>query len=438
MPMLPSRRRPARAQGRPLLAAATVAALLCLVPALAPLTLDAQQPKAGNKLFGFTDLHRIQVTISAAEWAALQTSTARNGGGTGGGDYKLTDGRLVHVGSGFSGYFPWARATVRLDGTEFKDVGLRYKGNLSFTQSSASAPLFANFKLKIDLNGTTGSWDGEKTFNIHAGVVDTSKMRDALAYAIFRAAGVPAPRTTQAELFFTVPGIYQDTPAGLFTIIEDINNRFLERVLPPGSGLLFKPEGLRGGIQDLGDSWSAYVTRMRPDRDATPHEQQRMIEFAKLVSQTNVELFRKRIGEYLDVERFLRFIAVNAMIANTDSYLGGSHNYYVYLDPADDKFRFIPWDQDLSMGSRGNNNSPNILAPYSGDQPLIYWLLDDPTVNARYRAIVREIGTSVFTRIELLKLIDALEKVGSGRGPSPRSFIEARAAHVEQLIAGWK
>ena len=202
---------------------------------------------------------------------------------------------------------------------------------------------------------------------------------------------------------------------------------------------MYKPEGLRGGIQDLGDSWSAYVTRMRPDREATPHEQQRVIEFAKLVSQTNVELFRKRIGDYLDVERFLRFIAVNAMIANTDSYLGGSHNYYLYLDPADDKFRFIPWDQDLSMGGRGNNvNGPNILAPYSGDQPLIYWLLDDPAVNARYRAIVREIGTTVFTRTELLKLIDALEKVGSGRGPSPRSFIEARAAHVEQLIASWK
>ena len=437
--MLASRRRPARAPGRPLLVAATVAALLCLMPALAPLTLDAQQPRAGNKLFGFTDLHRIHVTISAAEWAVLQTSSPRNGGGTGGGDYRLTDGRLVHVGSGFSGYFPWARANVRLDGTEFKDVGLRYKGNLSFQQSSAAAPLFANFKLKIDLHGTTGSWDGEKTFNLHAGVVDTSKMRDALAYAIFRAAGVPAPRTTQAELFFTVPGIYQDAPAGLFTLIEDINNRFLERVLPPGTGLMFKPEGLRGGIQDLGDSWSAYVTRMRPDREATPHEQQRVIEFAKLVSQTNVELFRKRIGDYLDVERFLRFIAVNAMIANTDSYLGGSHNYYVYLDPADDKFRFIPWDQDLSMGGRGNNvNGPNILAPYSGDQPLIYWLLDDPAVNARYRAIVREIGTTVFTRTELLKLIDALEKVGSGRGPSPRSFIEARAAHVEQLIASWK
>ena len=46
-------------------------------------------------------------------------------------------------------------------------------------------------------------------------------------YWIFRMSGVPAPRTTCAEIIFNVPGLYQDTSAGLFTIIEDVNNRFL-------------------------------------------------------------------------------------------------------------------------------------------------------------------------------------------------------------------
>ena len=40
-----------------------------------------------------------------------------------------------------------------------------------------------------------------------------------------------------------------------------------------------KPEGLRGGIQFKGDSWaSGYSPAMRPDRDATPREQQRVID----------------------------------------------------------------------------------------------------------------------------------------------------------------
>ena len=272
----------------------------------------------------------------------LQTSTPRGGAGVGrpaGADYTDASGRLIHVGGGFGGYFPWARADIRVDdGTskpEFKNVGIRYKGNLSFNSTSAAVPLFANFKIKLDLHGTPGTWDGEKTFNLHAGVVDTSKMRDAIAYTIFRAAGVPAPRTAYVELAVSVPGIYQDTPAGLFTLIEDVNKKFVERTLAPGTGLLMKPEGMRGGVQNLGATWSSYVPTYRPDRDATPHEQQRVMEFAQLVNQPDVTQFRARIGDYLDVDQFLRFVAVNAMIVNRDSFLGGSHNFYLYLDPKD-------------------------------------------------------------------------------------------------------
>jgi spore coat protein CotH len=73
------------------------------------------------------------------------------------------------------------------------------------------------------------------------------------------------------------------------------------------------------------------------------------MEFSELCSQNDVALFRSKVGTYLDVEQFLRFIAVNAFTSNWDSYLGGGHNFYLYLDPKDDKFRFIPWDLDLSM-----------------------------------------------------------------------------------------
>jgi spore coat protein H len=447
--MSPTRRSSLRSPGALLLVAMAVAAFVFSVPldagraATTPAAAVAPHaPAAGDKIFALTNLHKIKLSVSPSEWAVMQTSSPRNGAGGGGTDYRQADGRLVHVGSGFAGYFPWVHADVIVDGTEFKDVGLRYKGNLSFTSSSAAAPLFANFKLKFDVHGTKGTWDGEKTFNLHAGVIDSSRMRDAIAFAIFRAAGVPAPRTTFTQLFFTVPGTYQETLAGMFTVIEDVNSRFLERVFPPGKGLLMKPEGLRGGIQTQGDSWSSYITKYRPDRDATPHEQQRVMEFAALVSQSDVALFRAKIGTYLDVEEFLRYVAVNAFIANTDSYLNGGHNFYLYLDPADDKFRFIPWDEDLSMGSRPNGGAggaggPDITRPFNGDQPLIYWLMDDPAVAARYRAIIRELAASAFARSELNKIVDALEQVGTGRGPSPRAFLESRSAYVEQLVASW-
>lgn len=398
---------------------------------------SSPQANPGDRIFQLTGLHQIHLTISPVEWAALQTSTPKGGGGTGGTDYTAQDGRLIHVGSGFGGYFPWARATFRVDKTEFKDVGLRYKGNFTFTSSSASAPLFANFKLKIDAYGTRGTWDGVRTINLHPGVIDRSKMRDAIAFALFRGAGVPAPRTTYAEVFFTVPGLYTNTFGGLYTVIEDVNRRSLQRTLPPGTGLLMKPEGLRGGFQSLGASWSNYVPTLRPDREATPHEQRRVMEFAGLVSQTDVALFRRDIGKYLDVDKFLRFLAINAFIVNTDSYLGGGHNFYIYLDPSDDRFRFIPWDQDLSMNARGSAGM-DLVTPYRGDQPLIYWLLDDPAVMAHYRAILKELSATILSPAALTKLVDDLEKVGRDRGPLPREFLQTRATYLQQLVAGWK
>jgi len=436
---------------------------------------------AGDKIFDLTRVHRLRISISAAEWAVLMTSGGRSQLGPGGSDYTLADGRPVHLSSGFANYLPWAHADLRIDDpdgkAEFKDIGIRYKGNSSFTRSSINAPLLANFKLKIDLHGTRGSWDGHKTFNLQSGVVDASRMRDAVSYWIFRTSGVPAPRTTYAEVVFNVPGIYQDTPAGLFTIIEDVNSRFLERVLPTGNGLLMKPEQLGGGIHRLGNTWAEYAVKLRPDRDATPHEQQRVMEFSELCSQSDVALFRSKVGTYLDVDQFLRFIAVNAFTSNWDSYLGGGHNFYLYLDPNDDKFRFIPWDQDLSMQSgrggvvrlvqgngaiiAGGNVTVNgntfvagapvpiapqaaampgsdILNPAGNNQLLIYWLLDDPAVAARYRAIIRELSTTAFSPTELAKLMDVLEAAGPGRTNSPRDFMIGRANAVQQLVASWQ
>jgi hypothetical protein len=418
--------------------ATRLAFALALVVSFRPVGLGSAAAD-GDKIFGLTKVHQIKIQLSAAEWSVLQTSAARNAGGARGTNYSQPDGRLIHVGGGFGGYFPWAHADIRVGDLELKDVGLRYKGNLSFSQSSAAAPLRASFKLKVDAYGAKGSWDGEKTLNFAAGVVDTSLMREAIAFALFRAAGVPAPRTAYAELIFTVPGIYQEASAGLFTIIEEVNKSFLKRALPPGTGLLFKPEGLRGGMQSLGENWAQYVTTLRPEREATAHEQQRVMDFGRLISQKDVALFRSKIATFLDVDQFLRYLAVNAFIENWDSYLGGSHNFFLYLDPKDDKFRFIPWDQDLSMGSRGGMGGAgfDILKPYRTEQPLIYWLLDDPAVAAQYRAIIRELAARPFSHAELMSVVDSLEKVVTGRAPSPRAYLANRASYLQQIVAAW-
>jgi spore coat protein H len=397
---------------------------------------QALAPVGEESVFGPGKLHRVTVSMSKEEWDVLQTSGVRGQPGMRGADYTQPDGRIVHLGGGFGLTFPVVHADLLVNGVEIKDVGLRYKGNNSFVKPSPANPFRANLKIKTDQFGGKGAWEGVETLNFNAGARDPSLMRETMAFAIFRAAGVPAPRTAYAELTFNVPGLYNNAPGGFFTLVENVNKQFLKRVLPPGTGLLMKPEGSRGGVQSQGPNWDAYINIYRPEREATPHEQQRMIEFAGLISQTDVALFREKIGTYLDVDQFLRFIAVHLFIQNNDSYVGGgNHNYYLYLDPKDDKFRFIPWDQDLSMNSgRGNVAGPDILRYPNQNNPLIYWLLDDPAVAERYRAIVKELAATVFSAPALNKMLEEAERAIPGRDQSTRTFLNNRAAYVQTLF----
>ena len=397
------------------------------------------QTSEDKNIFGLGKLHKVSVSMTKMEWDVLQTSTARNaGGGERGSDYVAADGRLIHIGGGFGGYFPWVHADLIANGIGLKDIGLRYKGNNSFATSNAARPLRANFKVKTDLFGGKPDWNGVETLNFHAGVQDPSLTREALAYAIFRAAGVPASRTAYVEMTFSVPGVYENTSGGFYTLIENVNKQFLKNALPPGTGLLMKPEGTRGGVQSLGSNWSSYVSTYRPEREATPHEQQRMIEFAGLISQNDVTAFRQKIGTYLDIDEFLRFIAVNLFISNNDSYLGGNHNYYLYLDPKDDKFRFIPWDQDLSMGGMGGLRGGDILRPTAQNNRLIHWLLDDPAVAERYRAIVKELSETAFSAPVLNKMIAEAEQTLSIRDSATKQFLNTRATYVQSVLGASK
>src|SRR5207248_1419776 len=107
-------------------------------------------------------------------------------------------------------------------------------------------------------------------------------------------------------------------------------------------------EGVRG-FEYFGEEWDRYKDRYKPKHEPSKKEAQRVIDFARLVHRADDETFKKEVGSYLDVDEFLRFLAVNALVANFDSFFTGGHNYYIYLNPETNKFVFIPWDLDLSL-----------------------------------------------------------------------------------------
>src|SRR5205085_8062526 len=116
--------------------------------------------------------------------------------------------------------------------------GVRFKGNASYMASSRG--LKRNFKIELDHYDTDLRFHGLKTINLNAGAMDPTKGREALSFAVIRAAGVPAPRTAYAEVTLTVPGKYDRELLGLYTVVEQVDRTFLKDRFKNSKGVLLK------------------------------------------------------------------------------------------------------------------------------------------------------------------------------------------------------
>jgi spore coat protein H len=356
----------------------------------------------------------VHITVPAAEYEAMQPRRGQTFlGMLGMGGRKKTDQpqREVHRNT-FGMDLPWATASVTFDGETFQDVGIRYKGN--GTIGDASRTIKKSFKIDLDHSGGTARFRGLKTVNLHCGVADPSKCRESMGYGLYRAAGVPASLTALAEVRLTVPGKYDRELLGLYTVVEQVDKPFLREHFGADTGLLMKPEGLRD-FEYKGDNWDRYQKQYLPKRDAEPEEIARVIAFARLVDKAGDDEFQKEIESYLDVDAYLRFLAVTAFVANSDSFFVLGHNYYLYLHPTTGKFHFIPWDLDRAfanffiLGSNEQQMNLSFTHPYGGEHRLTDRLLAMPGVAEKYQKLLKDLAAKCFEKDRLLKELDATQ-----------------------------
>jgi hypothetical protein len=73
--------------------------------------------------------------------------------------------------------------------------------------------------------------NGLTKLNLHNNITDAAWMNESLAYALYREAGVPAPRTSYVRLQASVPGTYDRHLLGLYTLVENLDSELGERPL---------------------------------------------------------------------------------------------------------------------------------------------------------------------------------------------------------------
>lgn len=370
-------------------------------------------------VFGLTRVWKVHLHVSAENWKSMQPA----GGGfpgfgppppgenrpNGGADRKPNDappapprgfgGPGVPFRPGSFGFeFEYVKADVELNGRSLKEIGLRFKGNGSYMLSAAGRKR----PFKIDFNRYVDGqkFHGMQQLNLHNNVMDPTHVRQALSYQVFQAAGVASPRTAFAEVSLTIDGECDHEPLGLYTLVEEIDKAFLRRHFQTDKGMLLKPEGTQG-LEYKGEDWAAY-SWFEPKSKPKKAESQRLIDLTRLIHKGDDEQFRREIGTLLDTDQFARFLAANTLLANMDSFLTQVHNYYVYLPPKFNKFVFLPWDLDLSMGaffmagSAEQLQDLSIHHPHVGENKLIERLLAWDEFDKTYRDHLRQLTEDCF------------------------------------------
>lgn len=125
---------------------------------------------------------------------------------------------------------------VVIDGTTYRNVGIRAKGNTSLSNVSALGSSRYSFKIEFDHYEDGLSCDGLDKLSLNNIIQDNTYMKDFLCYRMMYEAGADAPLCSYS--YISVNG--EDW--GLYLAVEGVEESFLERNYGADYGELYKPD----------------------------------------------------------------------------------------------------------------------------------------------------------------------------------------------------
>ncbi|MFZ1397461.1 MAG: CotH kinase family protein [Candidatus Promineifilaceae bacterium] len=300
----------------------------------------------------------------------------------------------------------WVAATIEFEGQTWTQVGVRYKGNSSLLSSWNEGTLKLPFKLDFDQFEDAYPEIGNQRFfgfkqlSLANGFGDETFMHDTITYDLLEEAGLPAAETAHYEIVLD----YGEGPVslGLYTVIEVIDDTVVDRVFGDDDGNIYEGDGTaaslaEGTFDQIADSfqkennedeadWSDIETLYTILHDDT--------------RTTDPAAWRDDLEAVFDVDGFLEWLAIGAVIQHWDAYGRMTHNYYLYNNPDTGQLTWISWDHNLVLSganSPGGQGGPGGGGEISLDKadvgdnwPLIRYLLDDATYYDQYLGYLAE------------------------------------------------
>ena len=287
--------------------------------------------------------------------------------------------------------FDWFEADVSVSGRSVTGAGVRKKG--FFGSLSEDKP---SLKVRFDKFVEDQALAGLGRLTLNNVIQDPGLVSACMGYAVMAAAGLPAPRCNFARVHVNGEDL------GLYAHVDSIKKPFLARHFSSDEGNLyeatlsdFRPEFRQTWekkTQVVADDWS--------DLDAAVEALQ--VPDAELLSA---------LAAVFDLDAFYTFWAAEVLIAHWDGYAGNRNNSYIYADPIDGLFRFIPWGVDSAF------LDPQPFIGGAGDLPTAVFafghlanrLYAHPDGRAAYAARMLELLDTVWDADGLEAELDRME-----------------------------
>lgn len=241
---------------------------------------------------------------------------------------------------------------------------------------------------------------------------DPSYLRTCLAYRVFAAAGVPAPRCNFARV--AVNG----ADLGLYVHVEPVDAALVARHFADAGGNLYEAT-----FSDFRDGWTATFD-LEQGRDRSD-----LAPVVAALARPDDEL-AAALDAVVDLDALFRFWAAEVLVGHRDGYAGNANNYFAYHDPASDRFHLIPWGTDRTFPARADLFGTGVVSVHVGS--LAPWRLAGTAAGrARYAAAMRALLADAWDEPALLAEIDRLHALLAPQaGPTFGGAVEEVRAFV--------
>lgn len=264
-------------------------------------------------------------------------------------------------------------ATIQVGNRGFTNVGIHLKGAAGSSRSFDDRPALT---LNFDKFVKDQTFSGLDKFHLNNSVQDGTFLSESIASRLYREAGVPTARSGHA--FVRLNG----RDLGLYVLKEGYDSLFIRRNFPFGTNA---PGNLYDGgfLQDVDQNLELDAGKGPTDGS----DLRRLRRAAGMpVSRRGAEL-----DKVLDVDRFLTFLAIQALTDDWDGYGRNRNNYRLYFDSVSGKAEFIPHGMDQLFREINSTVDPD----WEGF--VARRAMELPDLQARYHSRLKELANRNFT-----------------------------------------